>query len=674
MDGGQIDVEMAGPGEAQVDRRSGPRLRDITQQVDGAPIASHVNPNASVDDRVARILLSRGYSTPEDVAAARLACATCPLPLGRILRARNLLTEAELLSAEAHATDTRLVDLDGSPPDPTLGALLPARAAIAAEAVPWRRAGAALVIATARADLVPSLEPHVPEGLRLHVVLASREQVLAAQTHLYGQSLARMAEARAPERMSCRGWRPRNLSRLGIATGLTIVTAALLAPQATFLVFMALALAVYAANLSLKIAAFFALLSHERHAQRQPPIPTPAVLRPPMVTVLLPLFSEAELAAHLVDRISRLDYPAERLDILLCIEEEDSVTQQALAQTNLPPHMRAIIVPDGHPRTKPRAMNYALNFAQGEILCIYDAEDRPEPDQITRVVQRFAVLPPDVACLQGRLDYYNSRHNWLSRMFTLEYASWFRLLLPGVQRLGLFVPLGGTTLFVRRNVLEALGGWDAHNVTEDAELGLRLYRAGFRTEMVDTTTFEEANAAPLAWIRQRSRWFKGYLITWATAMRAPRKLWSDLGTWRFLGFQVQMLAAVLGFLLSPLLLSLVPKTIGLPHPLDARLGSLGYGALMVSLIFGAALTIMVALYVTRTSHLRHLRPMIPLLEVYYLLGIAAAWLAMVEMIVRPFFWAKTRHGNFGSPKDPDDEPDQDFSASSFNRTTKAIDR
>ncbi len=179
--------------------------------------------------------------------------------------------------------------------------------------------------------------------------------------------------------------------------------------------------------------------------------------------------------------------------------------------------------------TKPRAMNYALDFCRGEIIGVWDAEDAPVKDQIEHVVSRFAQAPPEVVCLQGILDYYNPRTNWLARCFTIEYASWFRVVLPGIARMGLVVPLGGTTLFFRRDKLEELGGWDAHNVTEDADLGVRLCRAGYRTELIDTVTYEEANCRPWAWVKQRSRWLKGFMVTYLVHMRNPRQLLADLG-------------------------------------------------------------------------------------------------------------------------------------------------
>jgi len=207
----------------------------------------------------------------------------------------------------------------------------------------------------------------------------------------------------------------------------------------------------------------------------------------PVITLLIPLYRERAIADHLLTRLEALDYPRERLDVCLVLEDDDATTRAALNRTHLLTWMRPIVVPQGTLRTKPRALNYALDFARGSIVGIYDAEDAPDPDQLRIVAATFATAPPNVACLQGVLDYYNSSANWLTRCFTIEYASWFRVVLPGYARMGLVVPLGGTTLFFRRDILEQLGGWDAHNVTEDADLGLRLVRAGYRTCLLYTS-------------------------------------------------------------------------------------------------------------------------------------------------------------------------------------------
>jgi len=285
---------------------------------------------------------------------------------------------------------------------------------------------------------------------------------------------------------------------------------------------------------------------------------------------------------------------------------------------------------------------------------IYDRAAPREPSQLKRWVRRFADLRQTVACLRGRLAYSSARHNWLSRLFTVEYAAWFRVLLPGVERLGLVVPLGGTTVFLRRAALEKVGAWDAHNVTEDADLGLRLARHGYATEIVDTTTFEEANAAPLPWIRQRSRWLKGYMMTWGAAMRSPARLRKELGLYRFLGVQVQFFCAVLGFLTAPLLWSLLVKPFGIWHPLDAVLSPGAYLALAFFMLSTLVGSIAISVFATRAPHLRHLRPIAPLVEPYYAFGTAAAWLGLIEVVARPFFWAKTHHGRFGGTATSED--------------------
>lgn len=485
------------------------------------------------------------------------------------------------------------------------------------------------------------------------VALAPRAQIVEAHRAVYGPTLARIAEGRAPEGASCRTWRGDAVGRFILAIAIASIAIVLLAPIAFAQGLFGLAITVFVANCILK---FTALAQSLRAAAQQTPASNAPTLKAqflyqPTVSILVPLFREPEVAGALVERLRQIDYPRERLDIVLAVEEDDPLTLSALRAGSLPPWMRAVIVPRGTPQTKPRALNYVLSYARGSIVGIYDAEDRPEPDQIQRVVARFAEVPANVACLQGRLDYYNARHNWLSRLFTVEYAAWFRVLLPGVQRMGLVVPLGGTTVFLRRNVLEEVGAWDAHNVTEDAELGLRLARAGYETQIVDTTTYEEANAAPIPWIRQRSRWLKGYLMTWGSAMRQPVALWRDLGPKRFIGLQVQFLGAVLGFLTAPLLWTFMLKPFGVWHPLDQALSPFGYGVLATVMLTGLIGSIFVSIYACRAPHLRHLRAISPLVEPYYLFGTIAAWIGLFELMARPFFWAKTSHGNFGGATD-----------------------
>ena len=243
---------------------------------------------------------------------------------------------------------------------------------------------------------------------------------------------------------------------------------------------------------------------------------TPADLKP--YTVLVPLYREPEVAAVLVRALENIDYPTEKLDIKLLLEADDSVTREALAGIALPGYVSIVVAPDdpASPKCKPRACNHGLHNATGEYLVIYDAEDRPEPDQLKKAAAAFKQLEtddPSVICLQAKLNYFNRSHNLLTELFTIEYSTWFDLFLPGLHAMRAPIPLGGTSNHFKVRELKAIGGWDPFNVTEDCDLGLRIHRRRFKTRILDSTTWEEANSRVGNWIRQRSRWIKGYLQT-----------------------------------------------------------------------------------------------------------------------------------------------------------------
>ena len=249
-----------------------------------------------------------------------------------------------------------------------------------------------------------------------------------------------------------------------------------------------------------------------------------------------------------------------------------------------------------------------------------------------------------MACLQGVLDFYNPRQNWLARCFTIEYATWFRVVLPGLQRLGMALPLGGTTLFFRRAALEQLGGWDAHNVTEDADLGMRLARHGYRTELLPTTTYEEANCHALPWVKQRSRWIKGYMMTYFTHMRHPMALWRDLGPRQFLGFQILFAGSLSQAFLVPLLWSYWAMFLGLGHPIAAMVSPAL--ALLAGLVFVACEVVNIACGVVGLwrSGQKISALWVPTLSLYHPMQALAAYKAASEVLTRPFYWDKTSHG------------------------------
>ena len=254
----------------------------------------------------------------------------------------------------------------------------------------------------------------------------------------------------------------------------------------------------------------------------------------PTYTILVPMYKEPTMVAGMLRNMRAMDYPKDKLDVKLLLEANDLETQEAAAQLSLPSWFQVVVVPDGTPKTKPRACNVGLEQARGEFLVIYDAEDRPEPDQLKKAVAVFRKSSSKLSCLQARLNYYNPHQNMLTRWFTLEYSTWFDLFLPGLHTLGSPIPLGGTSNHFRTKVLQDVGGWDAWNVTEDCDLGLRLARGGHETRVLSSTTWEEAASTLHAWIPQRSRWVKGYWQTLLVHTRQPMRAFREFGAWRFL--------------------------------------------------------------------------------------------------------------------------------------------
>ncbi|MFO1140471.1 MAG: glycosyltransferase [Paracoccus sp. (in: a-proteobacteria)] len=605
-----------------------------------------------------QILIEDGAVDPHNLMKALVMRQRQSVRLGDILLSRGWVREDALTRALSRQWRASIADLAALPPDPRLLDAIGADLCLAEGIVPWRRVGGVTFIATARPEDFAALRARLPAELgRLRMLLcsetAAREAILAQRR----TALIRQAEMRVAPQESCR---TRNERRTGRIAALLIVAVALglaLAPLAVIALLTLWAVLALIASTTLKLFAFAAILrqtarrSRQDRAMLQGQTPRPEMKGPlPVISVMVPLFAEADIADKLIGRLSRLDYPRELMDILLVAEETDRVTCQALEDASLPRWMRVIKVPDGPIRTKPRALNYALNFCRGSIIGIWDAEDRPEPDQLHKVARGFHFAPPDVACLQGVLDYYNPRTNWLARAFTIEYASWFRATLAGAAALDLVVPLGGTTLFFRRDLLEKVGGWDAWNVTEDADLGVRLTRRGYRTRMLDTVTHEEANCRLVPWVKQRSRWLKGFAMTWGVHMRNPVALWRDLGTRRFLALQVQLFAAVSQYLLAPVLWSFWLLALGLPHPLQGALSGM-MGGHAITALFGLfmlaeALNIAVGIWAVRGRGHRHLLAWVPTLHLYFPLGCLAAWKAIYEVVARPFYWDKTQHGVF----------------------------
>lgn len=595
--------------------------------------------------RLGEILIEAGALDAAALAAALDRQRGSGQRLGQILVQEGLIEPAQLEEALARQWSIGRIDLGIAEPDRALLEGCDPAACLALPCIPWRRLGRTTVVAIADpARLAEAAAACGQGGASLAFALADAGAIRRALARGFRRELMARAIGRTPAPLSVRSWAQRGQRNGLLALGTIALTAALAGTDALLAGILAWAALWNGATAAMRLAAL--ALSFRRPIE--PPAEVARLNRfrtPPTVSILVPLYRETEVLDQLIAGLSRIDYPADRLDIILVVEEDDEPMLNALALRELPAFMRTLPVPAGNPRTKPRAMNYALDFARGEIIGIYDAEDQPDPGQVSAVVETFSQASLRVGCVQARLGYYNAGQNWLARCFAVEYATWFEVLLPGVQRLGLPVPLGGTSVFFRREVLEAVGAWDAHNVTEDADLGMRLARFGYRTEVIRSTTLEEANCHARAWIRQRSRWLKGYAATWITHMRRPGALWRDLGPVGFAGFQIILLGGITAYLALPFLWASWAwvALAGVPAWMAALPGPVLWG-FWGTMLLGQATMIAAGLRALALTGQLRMAPALIVMPVYWPLGAVAAWLAVIELCLAPFRWHKTRHG------------------------------
>lgn len=366
----------------------------------------------------------------------------------------------------------------------------------------------------------------------------------------------------------------------------------------------------------------------------------------PVYTVLVPLFKEPEaVLKNIINAIKNLDYPKNKLDVIFLFEKNDRQTIDMTKSLKPASSWRFFYVPNGTPTTKPKACNYGLYFARGKYLVIYDAEDIPEPDQLKKALAAFQNSSNEYGCFQAYLNYYNKDENFLTRMFTLEYSYWFDYMLSGLYRLNLPIPLGGTSNHFRTDILKKISGWDPFNVTEDADLGVRMAAENKRVGVISSTTYEEANKSFGNWIRQRSRWIKGYMQTALVYNRHPLKLIKTLGFWKWVSFQMLVTGTSFTFLVNPIMWLtflfwiLAHNSIifpSIPEPVII-MGT-------ISLIAGNFIMILLNLAAAFSRKYYNLIPYSLLNPVYWIFHSIAAHKALLQLLFKPFYWEKTKHG------------------------------
>ena len=365
----------------------------------------------------------------------------------------------------------------------------------------------------------------------------------------------------------------------------------------------------------------------------------------PKYTIFCPLYKETAVLPQFIDAMKHLDYPQDKLEIMLLLEADDIDTIQAAEAMGLPGNFKVVIVPHSMPKTKPKACNFGLKLATGEYVVIYDAEDIPDPQQLKKAITVFERATGKVGCIQAKLNYYNWDQNLLTRLFTLEYSLWFDLILPGLQSINAPIPLGGTSNHFRASDLRRFGGWDPFNVTEDADLGIRLAKGGYSTLILDSVTMEEANSQYRNWIRQRSRWVKGYIQTYFVH---TRKTASRQSIRNFSIFQLIIGGKVLSALVNPILWSLTVVYFAFRETAGAYIHSL-YSAP----VFYIALTTLIVgnfmyLYMYMMGAAKRGQPELILtaflVPFYWLMISIATVKAIKEFVVKPYHWQKTTHG------------------------------
>jgi glycosyltransferase XagB len=365
----------------------------------------------------------------------------------------------------------------------------------------------------------------------------------------------------------------------------------------------------------------------------------------PFYTVLAPMFHEANVVSQLTGNLSQLDYPVDKLEVLLLLEEDDQETIDAANSCGLPEWMTVILVPRGQPQTKPKACNVGLFFARGEHLVIYDAEDKPDADQLKKAVVAFRRGGSKMICVQAALNYWNVYENFLTRMFTAEYSFWFDYMLPGLDALKLPIPLGGTSNHFRTDPLRQLGGWDPFNVTEDADLGIRASALGYTVGVINSTTFEEANKRFGSWIRQRSRWIKGYMQTTLVHARNPWKLMKVCGVRQSLGFLLLIGGTPVSFLfVLPLWVLFIASLVIPRHIFDELYPGWALWIGLFNLLVGNSLMIYVSMMGAFLRQRYELVIWSLLNPVYWLMHSIASYKALWQLITRPHYWEKTTHG------------------------------
>ncbi|MGY2700472.1 glycosyltransferase [Nocardioides sp. HB32] len=599
--------------------------------------------------QMAQMLTRSGLITDDQLQRAMLEYSRTGDPLGDILVSHGAITEDVLVAALSEMYQMQRVGLSEFAPDMEVARRLPEPIAQAFQVVPVAATEELVLLAVARPlDAEQAGEVEEALGSPFRQLLANRTELDQLIQHVHSRHYAEVSTRLLMET------RPEESAHIVVSGGqkatfvlvaIVVVVCGVIWPMSTVIGVIAacsllyLVVSFYKFRLTLR-----ALGTHLETDVTDEEIAALDERHLPRYTILVPLYKEAAIVPRLVRDINALDYPRTRLDVKLLCEEDDQETVAKIRAMELPPHFHLVVVPDSQPKTKPKACNYGLQLATGSYCVIFDAEDRPDPDQLKKAVIAFGRVADNVVCVQAKLNHFNQDQNLLTAWFANEYSMHFELILPAMGAAESPIPLGGTSNHFVTSKLRELGAWDPFNVTEDADLGIRLHREGYRTAMIDSTTLEEANSQVPNWIRQRSRWNKGYIQTWLVHMRHPFQLLAATGLRGFLSINLTMGTAFV-LLLNPIFWGLTTLYVFTQAGIIQQLfpGIIFYVAsalLFVGNFIFVYLSVAGSLQrgefsLTRTALLS---------PVYWGLMSWAAWKGFIQLFTNPFYWEKTTHG------------------------------
>lgn len=481
---------------------------------------------------IGEMLVSSGIISQEDVTSALSAQKESTEKLGMILVSEGKTTYREIYKALSIQNGLQYVDLVREPPDQSLLSKDDRKYYVKMGFIPWKKDAKNIIIATT--DLTPELETYLNKKYNKYSIVITSPYDINWTIQKY---FSREYDYEARELLWQKNPKMSAKYLFGGGNSQFLFSAAGVLGFFVFFSRISLILFLTAINIfywmSIICKSLFFLGGIIREwldkIRKQDALVFDYSTMP-IYTILVPMYREkSDTIEGIISAIRKLEYPKSKLDIKLIVEEDDKDTIEIIKSLKPENIFEIIKVPYSLPRTKPKACNYALNYTRGKYVTIYDAEDRPEPLQLLKAVSKFRESPPDIVCVQARLNYYNRKENFLTKMFSLEYSSWFNFMLPGLELFRIPIPLGGTSNHFPVKILKELYAWDPYNVTEDADLGLRIAQSGYRTAMIDSITLEESPVKLHNWINQRTRWIKGYMQTFIVHMRKSQTCKKLLG-------------------------------------------------------------------------------------------------------------------------------------------------